>query len=626
MSNQLTAYGARCTVPSAPYADDRLILMSDVSRDQYPLNDAVHFTNNLQNYFNGDEAAELLIESMFTNWRPTPWILTQQNNGVPFRLCAMQGTFTRDSSTSSTYRIGFYEGKTGYQDFVCNYLQDTSLNDQTAALTYLGNAINEAYLNNMVNILSTAQINNGTDGSGTGQLFNQDDINNYPFGSLIGTTNGLYGILGCMAIGFGTCNYNITGSSVIYIANFALIWVQLDTLANTSHTIFTQPPLLTNPGFQYADTNSDNVRMARLLGLPNDIIIPFAIIDLITNNSLQLTEITTFLNQYSIANNLSWEPAYITSLETSIYQFYYPSNNFTYLFTDFQVPITSSFVTSAFGHFLNNVMANNVSNPDTVSFYDNTPLIKMTQEPPGTASFSGVLLPLNIKVTNDTPIPLNINGTNTTFSRFYPVTQFYNNFGGAYQQGYQAIVRSYISDWLLDNDRLYVMLEDDSTIGFNSVGGLAVPMCALVLALTSNPFGVYSQQLLSSNAVTYNYLVFNHAYNSSPWAQATVTWPSTLIEDYQVSSFMPITYNYQSLNTFMPIAYKAATPSQLTSLSLSIINEVGEAPPPYSFSNKLPFTCFSVQLTRYGAANTATHANYFQTNIPFTSRKPKNLF
>lgn len=669
--------------------DDNFIMMSDSGRNQYPNNNALSFTNNLEESFVGSEQAVASINALMTNWRINPTKMQGQYNPLRFKIVmlpcqpvieANQSPENRPNPIFPLYapalftpslRTVFTWSLARSVEAVLNFPEGTDMTDQLAIWTYVSYAITSTWLKEGLKLFDSLDRVSGS----PQYNYTQEDISNIPLGRLCAQSNGAYGILSCVQLGFianstwfqiqctnemnslGYCIGNAqSGSSRgiptncwAYVYNFPPIpdpvnvtnrktcrygfgrnymaFVIIDCISEIPFSMY---KTINSENLPFVNLDTDSIRIARLLGLPNDIIIPYALYDIIVNNRyypLEYQALEVTVNKYiltqSLPSNATWDTTTVVEIrwqdffaceeifdDVSDYKNYYLMNaNVDYL------------ETYVFNHF-----SIEVATSDYSQFYPLYPGIKLVQSPAMEAFYSGRLAPKSII------IPQSKWGTTakTLSVRGFPNAQFYKSESDVTTQGYQLITRQYIPDFFLDNDRLYLMGAENPCIGRNVVGGIAITCFGVILTLSSNAFGIYNEYQVPLDETQWSVISFYLVEASSIIIPrygdlGTILYASQVVSNYSQVSFMPLTFVPQVYNEIMPILYRP-NPSvpETNTMSLFILNEVGQPPEITSFSNKLPFTAATVQLKRTGPQRNAVQSVYFKSGLQrYTpSRKP----
>ena len=544
------------TVPSLPKNEINLLATSD-SNEIYPDNTAVEFTNNLHIPFVSDQAYEIKVESLNSNWRISSFVV-QENATLNVKICSMPvllDYFTYNPTYIEPPTPPYNPGTVTYGGVGSSATMDP-YNMRTATIGIeLGNGLalydhlqNWTLIsagirqwlntgNNLLNLLPdfAFEISNGFILPNLQVPTAQRTAQFCPLGNIVGGANGLLGLVGC-GIYFITpwpagqynaggilpppespltVNYNLWtnrggnfqagryGVGLGFGAGYYM-WLMIDGISLNPFQVFKDNDA---GGPQWTTNSGTAVKLSRLLGIPNDVYFPTNLFQWYMNQSFQTFESKLWYSEQSILqitqNGVGGDTLPLTWMAQPPTQFFSmisnSSNQQGYLLSQIQsFPVQGGSPPPWFAP-----PAGQLAVTLKASFFSK--IIQIVQNDNyENEDFVGPVEPkINMKQEPSTGspysgvlLPLNMlyqATDNNTHDYRIYPTPKFYNLLNNARLINSQMIVAADPDFSLDCDFLTLLLVNDAIIGFNQVGGDAVKVLGIIPTLSSNAQG-FSQQ------------------------------------------------------------------------------------------------------------------------------------
>lgn len=631
MTSNLLSCASNNTLPSLDPETDYLTFVSDIDNDNFPENTATAFTNTLLHQFEAQESCEVNVKSFWTNWRPEPFVLSTDSYidvKIVVGPCPLLGkTVLNPYVVVGTDSNLCYSVLTG----VINLPVGSVLADQVKIYSVISQGLRSLWLNNgydMVNNIITS-LNYANLG---GTVYPQADINNVPFGEIIGLTGGEFGVNtfclfnlgmyfdnqapGCAGF-FGPAGY----PSFIVMAFIDLIGKEPFSLG-----------LVNNTNNFYLETDRNKVKIARLMGLPHDFLMPFSYVDIIKNGHLFTVEMLTMQNVAQLgASGVNTTP--FDQSSQNVYYANYNGTNGIFCYNDsvLTVPVMLHETWPSLMVVIDSSLLPNVNNQSVVSVVPSLKMIQLASALSNVEDNPGInSIPLNNPPCNGKLLPNHLFYYGLTAGTVYDTSAvfiggclFYNNISTFNVISNNLILRSNSPDFFLDNERLILKMLGPSQMGLVNYGGHELNACAIILTLLQNVFGVIQQFPTVAGQVQWQLNEPSEVYSGQPFPQnwGYATYPQQNILDTAVSNFMPMTWQPYTLQQTLFGVFHPQTLNSRTQISFAVTNDIGEDCEPRSYNGKHPFTCLTLEFKRYSDRNNQSSASYFGCQVPFKRQK-----
>jgi len=591
----------RYSVASQDQSVASVIVTSDSYRDIHPTNNASEFESELLIPISNGAIAEMHLVAMMSNWRVSPWVL-QDDVVIPIRInvqpATLKYTFNYSQQRSFYSSLHYVQNQASFLDGAVTFQKGLNMYDHAQNWGYLSSGIRELWNSNFKQIIantcggynnllpswSYSGVNFPTALSYEAILFVFGGPSACSIGSLVSQPLNNFGMV-TTTFAFPTIYVpsSPNPAPVFYAAGW-VVTLEFDFISTNPFTTITD-----GTTFAY-NTDSNLVKLARLLNIPHDLLLPTAITNMMTSSQLLLeaTAIARWVVSVGVSNTAAPAPLPILS-------------NFAY-FKQSLAPTQLTIIDGNNGFttnmnlygltYLQNYMVATTQSP--VPLFPNStpqqPLIRMAQEPFQTAPLCGRLLTETLL----TPFMYRClrSANPLTFeSEFFELdTQR--------QTSSQFLVTPGTPSFMLDNEKLYVMLSPSTSLNKNIIGESILSTISYVHTMSMNYSGLTSQAILQlpQVAVTLvsNNLVYIGGTSQANLQNFTLAYAQNGIIDYSVSQFMPFNYTTQSLGYDLGITIQPDSSEEQSSISFSLLNTNLEPVQVQACGNNLPFTSLAL--------------------------------
>lgn len=651
VSVQLDSIAERGGTPSRPYNLINLVTTSDDVTSPYKKeNNALHFKSLLPTFgTNINDCAEFQLKNIITNWHVEPYFLAEEIV-IPFNIIVMPGAFACPPFQSGNHgsypptlpyyanKLEFYNetfgidpmhlwlrtreiGPGGEKNLILTYKfsavfpKGTRLNNSLTNCTILSSAIKSAWRSIENDGVYERVYDKGQ--PYTDFIFPAYITNKYSAPTIIGeVTTGFNKSIGVICTDFVAMTvkraafkytYSNNNYDTFYFpeVNGIFITVTFDTICSSSEA-FTVYQNVNDSTQRWFITDSKSVTIARLLGLPNDLLMSPFLFNMLTVEGGTLVNMKMYPQIWLDTEYENYLKNTYTEREKqlALSRFSYKDTNSITLKIDLldkprpechvliqTVPMTT------LDSYICQILSVNETISESIANNPQIPFVKLVNEydiKDGTNEFvayqSGQVLPFAI--IKDVPE-----------YRFKEHPQFYkmSNFSRFINPQMLTFDRP---DFILDNERLYIMLARSNRYGFNWFNNLQSTLLAILSPLQSNLTGYANEVENVVTEVAYKPIVYfkdtSSLYEGVPaMTEDRIVFPTSTALVFTPSAFFPITWNYSDSYQTLNLMIKFFLSQPLNKLEFFIVNDVGEYPIINTIAPKKATTLLNIDMTVY---------------------------
>jgi len=172
--------------------------------------------------------------------------------------------------------------------------------------------------------------------------------------------------------------------------------------------------------------------------------------------------------------------------------------------------------------------------------------------------------------------------------------QFYDITSGIWQQN-PTLICSGLADFILDEDVFFLRYVGGDVANYVEINGEKTNTLGIIYSLGFNVTGATLTFSQSLNAI-------NWPLSASTVDWYEVTYPSYLVNDNQVSAFVPAMWNPGPAERYI-IDKMPTTISEACTLEFEIVNKYGEVLNINTIGSGKPWTILNIQITFYNIHN-----------------------
>jgi hypothetical protein len=557
---------------------------------------SMSFQNTLQ---------EIKANALQTNWRVSEFVLTE-NAKIDYKIMTIRCVIQARYTPPNNYVAMFFSQDDSFTRTIedsYTFQIGTELNNHVTSWQTLSSAIrssllkykNELFFRDPVEFVKspTGEVlvrlpgyEQGLGGNLPENFTNHLDLKYCPLGSVCGTYTGDFGLVSSgfyfgqafdeLVQGEVVGDFETFSSNKTTLAGF-LTFLFIDTLSATPFKLHVSSG--TDVDIDVGDkiripTSREKVKLARLIGMPNDFLLDFQTFLFLLNteepgffNPPEFKALTSTFKEHVEPHAFSFSIPNIPPTWT-----YYQSKQSDMSLTGASASLFVKFYTRSRLFELIPIP------PDEfiTSFELIHPLISMTQEPAQTAPYSGIKLPKYI--------------ISDRVYNIFPNTLFYDCKLGARFINDSIIVTS-AADFTLDTDNIYLELVSDDVKQFSQINGQDSRTVAIIRTLISNVTGAIQQQPLQIPVI--NYILSLSATNF------VMQYQAYQINNLVVNNFIPITWQ-ASPNEIYLVTRTPSNQIDASMLSFRLVNKFGQSFNIQSTGRKKPLTEINCMITQYG--------------------------